>query len=84
VGDSQFELKEKQMSINQPSLLDVVALLHDFEAEGLVRGQVGAVVELLGDDNALVEFANANGETFAMPTLPLRALLRLEFEPIAI
>lgn len=30
-----------------PRLLDVVALLSDVPAHGLVRGQVGSIVELL-------------------------------------
>jgi hypothetical protein len=45
-------------------LLDVVALLSDMPAHGLVRGQVGVVVEFL--DNAYeVEFSDDEGQTYA-------------------
>ncbi len=71
------------MTSPKPTLLDTVALLRDYEPMGLIQGQVGAVVELLGDDQALVEFCDSNGETYAMPTLPMSALLRLAYERVA-
>jgi hypothetical protein len=40
-------------------LLDVVALLGDKPEEGLVAGQVGTVVEILGPGVFEVEFLNS-------------------------
>lgn len=51
--------------MTMPALLDVVALLEDMSAEGLQRGQVGTVVELLAADVYEVEFADKNGHTIA-------------------
>jgi len=45
-----------------PHLLDVVALLSDVPAHGLLRGQVGTVVELL-DGASEVEFSDDEGKT---------------------
>ena len=47
-----------------PHLLDVVALLSDVPAHGLLRGQVGTVVELL-DGAYEVEFSDDEGKTYA-------------------
>jgi hypothetical protein len=47
-----------------PRLLDVVALLSDLPSHGLLRGQVGTVVELL-DGAYEVEFSDDEGETYA-------------------
>ena len=62
-------------------LLDVVALTEDVSYHGLLRGQVGTVVESLGSDAFEVEFVNNDGRTYA--TLPLRAsqLLVLHYQP---
>lgn len=49
---------------DQPRLLDVVALLADLPEHGLVRGQVGTVVELL-DGAYEVEFCDDDGRTYA-------------------
>lgn len=63
-------------------LLDVVALTQDLPEKGLVRGQVGAIVEVLALDVFEVEFVDDSGETYAM--LPLRAdqLLVLQYRPV--
>ena len=71
------------MDKNAILLLDTVALLHDQVALGLVRGQVGTVVELFDGDQALIEFCDGDGVAFAMPTLPLSDLLRLAYEQVA-
>ncbi len=64
----------------QIRLLDVVALTEDVPDRGLLRGQVGAVVESLGPDVFEVEFVDNDGRTYA--TLPLRAsqLLVLHYQ----
>ena len=67
----------------RPSLLDVVALLHDVPERGLTRGQVGTVVENLGDDAALVEFIDDEGRAYAIAPLSFDRLLVLHYEPQA-
>jgi hypothetical protein len=60
-------------------LLDVVALTQDLPEHGLRRGQVGTVVELLR--NAFeVEFADQDGQTYAMVSLRPEQLLLLRYE----
>lgn len=59
-----------------PHLLDVVALLTDVPANGLVRGQVGTVVELL-DGAYEVEFSDDEGKTYAELALQSDQLLIL-------
>jgi hypothetical protein len=62
-------------------IFNVVALLRDLPQEGLVRGQVGTVVELLSPTAALVEFADNDGCTYAMPTVTDSDLIRLHYQP---
>lgn len=50
-------------------LLDTVALTHDLPDAGLLAGDVGAVVEVLGPDAFEVEFVAASGRTQALVTL---------------
>ena len=47
-------------------LLSVVALLEDLPESGLVRGQVGTVVESWAPGVYEVEFSDDNGRTYAM------------------
>jgi hypothetical protein len=61
-------------------MLDVVALLRDIPRHHLRKGQVGTVVELYKSGRYEVEFADANGATFALATLPESALLRLSYD----
>jgi hypothetical protein len=44
-------------------MFDVVALLEDVPEEGLRRGDMGTVVEVLPPDGYEVEFSNRDGET---------------------
>ena len=67
----------------RPQELDVVALVRDRPDLGLARGQVGTVVDDPGGEAVLVEFADANGETFATPTLAAADVMVLQFEPAA-
>jgi Domain of unknown function (DUF4926) len=50
-------------------LLDTVALTHDLPAEGLRRGDLGAIVEVHSADAWEVEFVAASGRTQALLTL---------------
>jgi hypothetical protein len=58
-------------------LLDVVALLDDLPAEGLMRGQVGTVVELFNDGAAEVEFSDDEGRTLNQLALYPKQFVRL-------
>ena len=62
-------------------LLSVVALLGDLPEEGLVRGQVGTVVENWASGVYEVEFCDDNGTTYAMVALKTEQLMRLHHEP---
>jgi hypothetical protein len=63
-------------------LLSVVALMRDLPDAGLVRGQVGTIVEILAPDVFEVEFSDDNGRTYASFALTSRDLLRLHHEPL--
>lgn len=64
-------------------LLDVVALTEDIAARGLVRGQVGTVVEVLAPDTFEVEFADGQGRAYAMATLKADQLMVLHHQPVS-
>lgn len=61
---------------------DTVALLRDLPEWGLVRGQVGAVVDVLGEDAVLVEFADPDGRAIALPGVQCADLLLLKGVPL--
>jgi hypothetical protein len=63
-------------------LLGVVALVKDLPEEGLVRGQVGTVVESWAPDVYEVEFSDSDGKTYAMAALSADLLMRLHHEPV--
>ena len=71
----------KRIKDRMPSLLDVVALLADVPAQGLARGQVGTVVEQLGDETLLVEFSDDQGRAYAAAPCPQTELLILHYVP---
>jgi hypothetical protein len=78
LGLSQSRSSETLSAIR---LLDVVALTTDVPDKGLVRGQVGTVIEVLGPQVYEIEFSDDSGRTYAQ--LPLRGdqLLVLHYEP---
>lgn len=59
---------------------DVVAILEDQRAKGLVRGQVGTVVEKLGPGVFEVEFCDNDGRTYASLALKGEQLLALHHD----
>lgn len=62
----------------QIEMLDTVALTEDVPDLGLARGEVGAVVEVLGDGAAYeVEFCDRSGETYGLFTLRANQLMPL-------
>ena len=68
------------MKVRLVKLLDVVALLDDKPAEGLVSGQVGTVVEVHAPGVFEVEFLDANGRTIALGEFRREELLLLRHE----
>jgi hypothetical protein len=61
-------------------LLAVVALTQDLSDQQLTRGQIGTVVEHLqrnGEDALLVEFADEQGQTYAMAAVEPNHLMVL-------
>mgnify|MGYP001612581289 FL=1 len=62
-------------------ILDVVALTEDIADRGLLRGQVGTVVESLGPGVFEVEFVDNDGRTYAMLPLKTSQLLVLHYQP---
>ena len=51
--------------------LDTVVLLRDLPETGLRGGDLGAIVQVYGDEAVEVEFATASGRTQALLTLPV-------------
>ena len=64
-------------------LRDTVALLRDLPEHGLVRGQVGTIVEALDGATALIEFSDNQGRAYAIAPCPRDALLVLRTAPLA-
>jgi hypothetical protein len=63
-------------------LLSEVALLRDLPERGLVRGQVGTVVETLAEGAVEVEFCDDKGRTYATAALLHEDLVRLHHGPL--
>ena len=61
-------------------LLSVVAVLEDMPEEGLRRGQVGTIVEILAPGVYEVEFSDDAGRTYASLALRAERLLQLRYE----
>lgn len=59
----------------------VVAVLEDLPEHGLVRGQVGTVVEIWEEGVFEVEFSDDQGATYAMVALKAEQLMKLIHEP---
>lgn len=65
------------------NLLDEVALISDRPEAGLHGGQVGTIVEILGEGVFAVEFSDLEGETYALLTVKAEDLLQLLHKPLA-
>jgi hypothetical protein len=63
------------------NLLDAVALIEDLPEYGLVRGQVGTVVEFLDKDTFEVEFSGDDGRAYALAPLTRAQLMVLHYQP---
>lgn len=62
-------------------LLDVVALTEDVPEHGLLRGQVGTIVEVLAEGSCEVEFSGDEGRAYALAPLARRQLMVLHYQP---
>lgn len=62
--------------------VDVVALTEDQPERGLVRGQVGTIVESLAPDVFEVEFCDNDGRTYALLALKASQVILLHHEPV--
>lgn len=62
-------------------VLDVVALTENIPDRGLVRGQVGTVVEAHDPGIFEVEFTDNEGKSYAMLPLKSSQLLVLHYQP---
>jgi hypothetical protein len=67
--------------MEEMELLSEVAVLEDIPEKGLVRGQVGTVVELLAPSVAEVEFSDDQGRTYALAALRSEEMIRLHRGP---
>jgi hypothetical protein len=67
--------------MSELELLSTVALLEDFPEKGLLRGQVGTIVEVLSTGIYEVEFSDDAGRTYATLAVPANRLLPLLHEP---
>jgi hypothetical protein len=61
-------------------LLSVVAILKDVPEEGIVRGQVGTLVESLAPAVWLVEFSDTMGRTRALIEVREEEMVTLHYE----
>ncbi len=66
---------------NNVRLLDVVALTSDLAERGLLRGQVGTVVEVLAPGVFEVEFSDDQGHTYEQLALRDSQLMVLHYRP---
>ena len=67
--------------MSEIEMLSVVALLENVPEKGLLRGQVGTVVESLEPHVYEVEFSDDSGQTYASLALRSDQLMRLHHEP---
>ena len=65
-----------------PKILDVVALAEPMSDRGLVRGQVGTVVEQLAPGVFEVEFSDDQGRAYATAAVKADQLIVLHYEPV--
>ena len=63
-------------------MLSVVATLEDLPEEGLIRGQVGTIVETWAPGVYEIEFCDDTGKTYAMVALKAEQLMQLHHEPV--
>jgi hypothetical protein len=70
------------IAMSEIQMLSVVATLEDLQEEGLIRGQVGTVVDKWAPDVYEVEFCDDSGKTYALAALKAEQLILLHREPV--
>lgn len=65
--------------MRQIRMLDTVALLEDLPQQGLLRGQVGTIVERRKDGAFEIEFRDLSGKTYAFATMRADQVLKLNY-----
>lgn len=73
--------KNKKTVMADMEMHSVVALLEDLTKEGLVRGQVGTVVETWAPGVYEVEFCGDDGRAYAMAAVKAEQLMLLHHQP---
>jgi hypothetical protein len=68
------------MRTEKLKVLDTVAILKDLPEKKVVFGQVGTIVEELGNNVFEVEFADRHGKTISEFAVPAADLMLLHFE----
>jgi hypothetical protein len=66
-------------AVAEINVLDVVAVLEDIPQQGLLRGEVGTVVEQWKDGVFEVEFSDNSGKAYAFAALRPDQLMKLHF-----
>lgn len=74
--------EDYQEMIHKIKELDVVALLRSIPEDGLVKGQVGTVVEKLEESVFEVEFCDEDGRAYAMLALDENDLMVLYYSRV--
>lgn len=63
-------------------LLDIVVLNQDLPKHGLVRGDIGTLVELMPPDGVIVEFVAGDGTTQALVTMRETCIRALDADEV--
>jgi hypothetical protein len=80
-GQSQGEGVKHEDEAAKIKRFDAVALLEGLPQEGLVRGQIGAVIEVYPNGEYEVEFVDEGGQTYAQLALRPDQVMRLHRSP---
>jgi hypothetical protein len=72
---------KERLLMAEMEMHSVVALIEDLPEAGLVRGQVGTIVESWAPGVYEVEFCDHNGVTYAMVALKPEQVMLLHHEP---
>jgi hypothetical protein len=75
-------MKGRGLAMSSIGMHSVVAMLEDLPEQGLVRGQVGTVVESWAPGVYEVEFCDDTGRTYAMVALKAEQLMPLHHAPV--
>jgi hypothetical protein len=63
-------------------LFDVVVLTEAIPSYNLRKGVLGTIVEILGEEVFLIEFANTKGLTYAIVPIKSSSLMKVYYEPL--